>query len=253
MAIRMRSPRCEVEDLLQDSYLVMVRACQKFEETMECSFFGFLHRLLRQRLWSRAHHYNSMVHVPHGTRRWYGRLSAKPGGLSDQMTDHCEATEKLGLTRAKAKTLVMLNTAAPHPFNFGTLDLTDDVPGPEPEYKIDEEQEDAGERCRQMLSEVKPNYAEVLTLLFGIGTDEPIGITEIARRFGVSKQRVDQMRDKAVEELRSKTQKAPERPVRRAEAAARRRERGQAVRHLLHTLDPRSAQILTLLLSNSGI
>jgi RNA polymerase primary sigma factor len=56
------------------------------------------------------------------------------------------------------------------------------------------------ERSLRVLTE---RQQEVIRLFFGIGEDHPISLEEIGERFGITRERVRQIKDKAITKLRS--------------------------------------------------
>jgi RNA polymerase primary sigma factor len=62
---------------------------------------------------------------------------------------------------------------------------------------------DVGKKTRDLLSRLKPREQEILCLRFGIGKEKTHTLGEIAERFGISRQRVRQIEQRAVAKLKT--------------------------------------------------
>jgi RNA polymerase primary sigma factor len=59
------------------------------------------------------------------------------------------------------------------------------------------------QEIQRSLSQLTDRQQEVIRLFFGIGEDHPLSLEEIGDRFGITRERVRQIKDKAITKLRS--------------------------------------------------
>ncbi|MYF75296.1 MAG: sigma-70 family RNA polymerase sigma factor, partial [Gemmatimonadetes bacterium] len=59
------------------------------------------------------------------------------------------------------------------------------------------------------LATLTPREAEVITLYFGINREQPLTLEEIGERFGLTRERVRQIKEKALRRLRHTSRSRP--------------------------------------------
>jgi DNA-directed RNA polymerase sigma subunit (sigma70/sigma32) len=83
------------------------------------------------------------------------------------------------------------------------------APGPEPDAVVAEAE--AKERVQELIDSITPprtarttpaRYAEVIRLCFGLGEEDEMTLGEVGERMGVSRERVRQLRDVALGQMR---------------------------------------------------
>ena len=70
------------------------------------------------------------------------------------------------------------------------------------DYEKKEELEYIASKAKSLLGRLKPNEAKILTLLFGIGMERALGLSEVAAETGYTTERVRQIRTEAITKLR---------------------------------------------------
>jgi RNA polymerase primary sigma factor len=63
-------------------------------------------------------------------------------------------------------------------------------------------EESLQQEVRHALDSLRPREAQVLELYFGIGVDRPMSLEEIAMEFHLTRERVRQIKEKALSRLR---------------------------------------------------
>jgi RNA polymerase primary sigma factor len=71
----------------------------------------------------------------------------------------------------------------------------------ETEYEISDD-ENAGEMVARLISELRPREQQVLQLRFGLGGRQKLSLSQVGKVLAVSKERVRQIQDKALQRLR---------------------------------------------------
>ena len=120
-----------------------------------------------------------------------------------------ELAEELGITPEKVQEALKhsgRHLSMDAPFNDeddnSLLDVLPDEDDVSPdEYLMDESLKIDIERA---LSSLHPREAEITRLYFGIGREHPLTLEEIGQRFNLTRERVRQIKEKALRKLRQK-------------------------------------------------
>ena len=66
-----------------------------------------------------------------------------------------------------------------------------------------------GAMIEKALATLTPREAEVISLYFGINREQPLTLEEIGERFGLTRERVRQIKEKAIRRLRHNSRSRP--------------------------------------------
>jgi RNA polymerase primary sigma factor len=72
---------------------------------------------------------------------------------------------------------------------------------PENEFEFQDD-ENAGEAVARLISELRPREQQVLQLRFGLGGRQKLSLSQVGKVLAVSKERVRQIQDRALQKLR---------------------------------------------------
>ena len=197
-------------DLIDEGNLGLVRAAQKFDETKGVRFITYGVWWIRQAILQALAEQSRIVRVPMhraGTLWSIGkRANALLLELGREPTAE-EIAEGMSITEEEvAKTLAIsqtqLSLEAPiKPGEDGMLldYLPDDV-NPQPDEQAFENARD--ESIQEALSHLKPREAKILRLYFGLDGEDTMTLEQIGSQFGITRERVRQIRDRSLRKLR---------------------------------------------------
>ncbi len=196
-------------DLINEGNLGLLRAARRFDESREVRFVSYAVWWIRQAMLQAISQQSRMVHVPNGRiarrRRFVRTFNTLSQRLGRRATDEEVATE-LGVAPDMISSLsaapgsyISLDAPAPGSVSGSLLEL---VPDESPEGA-----QAAGERAalRQALESsltlLSGREAHVLRQYFGLD-GETRTLESIGVEIGVSRERVRQIKDKALNRLR---------------------------------------------------
>jgi RNA polymerase primary sigma factor len=122
------------------------------------------------------------------------RSGNEPGDLSP------DAPELLQRIHTATRPTVSLNATFDGESNFSLLQTIS-----ENEYEPDEDV-NAGETIARLICELRPREQQVLQLRFGLGGRQKLSLSQVGKVLAVSKERVRQIQDRAIQRLREVAQ-----------------------------------------------
>ncbi|KDB08347.1 RNA polymerase, sigma 70 subunit, RpoD/SigA [Burkholderia sp. lig30] len=203
----------ELSDLVQDGNIGLMRAIEKFEYRRGFKFSTYATWWIRQAIVrsvaDRARTIRLPVHVGDDLSR-VRRTSQRIRQRTGRKATHAQLAEESGLREDKLRALlslpgepVSLDTPLPDA-DVGLGELIEDQSSRSPFDTL------ADARMREcvaaLLKSVSPVEADVLRRRFGIGGTEPDTYDAIAKRAGMSRERVRQIERRALEALRAAAQ-----------------------------------------------
>jgi len=197
-------------DLINEGNLGLMRAAQRFDGSMNFKFISYAVWWIRQGILTALAEQSRVLNISAGrigimhkiskaNQRLEQRLGRQPqiGDLAAELDmTEMEITECLQL----ASTPVSL-TSQPNGDNDGAME----------EYLKDETSPaaDSGamgfllkENLAELLSTLEDREAEVLRMYYGVGSSTTYTLEEIAEKIGLTRERIRQIKEKALERLR---------------------------------------------------
>ncbi|MET3113820.1 RNA polymerase primary sigma factor [Pedobacter sp. CG_S7] len=196
-------------DLINEGNLGLIKAAQRFNETKGFKFISFAVWWIRQAILQALSDQTRIVRLPlnqissiiklnKATLTLEQDLERVPSSseLSDFMdVDIDKVEEYLNIARLP----VSLDAIISDEIGSTLLDtIADNSPGPDCALLKDSFNDD----IRKILDTLPLRERNIIILYFGLGNSEPIILEEIAIINGLSKERVRQLKDKALKELR---------------------------------------------------
>ena len=210
VAKRYQNQGVSLADLINEGNIGLMRAAQKFDETKGIKFISYAVWWIRQAILQALAEQSRIVRVPLSRAGTLHRIGKRSSTLTQELGREPtveEIAEELALSEDEIKhTLAMaqahLSLDAPLvPGEDGQLlDYVSDqfAPGPDEELysqALTKSIEDA-------LSTLSEREAKVLRLYFGLGETEPLTLEQIGERFGITRERVRQIKERALSRLR---------------------------------------------------
>lgn len=198
------------EDLINEGNLGLIEAAKRFDETRGFKFISYAVWWIRQSILkalaekgrivrlpsNRIEELNKIDNVYRDLEQIYGR---KP--TSDEIADqlHMNTENVLHSLMISGKSF-SLDTPPKEEMDVTLLDLINDGTEPAPDQPLSEESFRSD--IDRTLEKLTIREAEVVRLSFGIGTEGPMTLEEIGNRFDLTRERIRQIKNKAIEKLK---------------------------------------------------
>lgn len=203
-----------LSDLINEGNLGLIRAAHKFDETKGIKFISYAVWWIRQAILQALAEQSRIVRVPLSRAGALHRISRRANALQQELgreATHAEIAEGMDLTAEEvAKTVAIsqghLSLDAPRSPGDHTrlLDSLADEEGAAPDEQMFERA--LTEAVAESLSSLKEREAKILRLYFGLDGGEPMTLEDIGVLLGVTRERVRQIKDKAISRLRHQSQ-----------------------------------------------
>ncbi len=210
VARQYRNRGLSLADLISEGNAGLVRAAKTFDEKKGCKFISYAIWWIRQRILQAIAEQSRIVRLPlnrAGTLSRIGKTSGELGHQLGREPTPGEIAEHLDISEKEVNDT--LKVSIPHlSIDAPTSDEDDsslrevipDTEAPSPDEEVIERsmQEDVAEALKTLT----PREAKILTLYYGIGREEALTLEEIGRILGLTRERVRQIKEKAIKRLR---------------------------------------------------
>lgn len=203
-----------LSDLINEGNLGLIRAAHKFDETKGIKFISYAVWWIRQAILQALAEQSRIVRVPLNRAGTLHRIGRRANMLQQELgreATHAEIAEGMDLTEEDVAKTVALS--------LGHLSLEAPLsPGEDTrllDYLADEESAAPDEQTfvralsdavAESLASLKERESKILRLYFGLDGDEPMTLEEIGTRMGITRERVRQIKEKALSRLRHVSQ-----------------------------------------------
>ncbi len=197
-------------DLINEGNIGLIKAAKRFDEKRGFKFISYAVWWIRQSILQALAEQSRIVRLPLnrvGTLHKIGRTASTLEQEYGRAPSTYEIAEELDMSVEEIhNTLRISNThlSLDQPFNEGESnslkDVIEDEKSPSPEEDV--MQESLKKEIERVLSTLSEREAEVITLYFGINREHPLTLEEIGERFGLTRERVRQIKEKAIKRLR---------------------------------------------------
>jgi RNA polymerase primary sigma factor len=210
VARRYRNQGVSISDLVNEGNVGLMRAARKFDGTKGVRFISYAVWWIRQAMMQAIAEQSRIVRVPIGRVDRANQVARSGRELSQRIGREATADEiaselALPLEQVMESLAVRssyLSLDAPMSDNEDTsmLDLLPDSTGENPHEAT--QRQALKEVLESSLTHLPDREATVLRLYFGLDGEDPKTLEFIGRRFGVSRERVRQIKDRALTRLR---------------------------------------------------
>ncbi len=199
-----------LSDLINEGNLGLIRAAHKFDETKGIKFISYAVWWIRQAILQALAEQSRIVRVPLNRAGTLHRIGKRANTLLQELgreATHAEIAEGMDITEeevAKTMSISQVHLSLDAPLTPGEdnrlLDYLADTVNPTP----DEQTFDKAltEAIEDSLGSLKEREAKILRLYFGIDETEPMTLEEIGTLLGITRERVRQIKEKALSRLR---------------------------------------------------
>ncbi len=199
-------------DLINEGNYGLIKAAQRFDETRGFKFISYAVWWIRQAILQALAEQSRVVRLPLnriGTISKIRKTSARLAQNHDRAPNIEELAKELDIDVEKVREAMQhtgRHLSMDAPFNEDDDNSLLDVLPDEEDISPDETLLDESLKIdiERALSLLHPREAEITRLYFGIGREHPLTLEEIGQRFGLTRERVRQIKEKALRKLRQK-------------------------------------------------
>ncbi len=201
-----------LSDLINEGNLGLIKAAQRFDETRGFKFISYAVWWIRQSILQALAEQSRIVRLPLNKVGSLNKINKAFSELEQQFEREPSAeelAELLEITTDEVETT--LGVAARHvsmdaPFVEGEdnslLDVLENSTMPGTDSHLDYA-DSLRREIERSLGTLTDRQADVIKLYFGIGVEHPLSLEDIGDKFGLTRERVRQIKDKAINKLRA--------------------------------------------------
>jgi len=197
-------------DLINEGNIGLIVAAQRFDETRGFKFISYAVWWIRQRMIQAINSQGQKVRKPLNQKQ----KSTELFRLREQLVQKLERqpmaeeiAQAADMDVTQVERCLMANARCTsfdafigHEQESTLIDVFVDDSMETPDHHMDN-RESAKTQVKQLLSVLKPKEAEVLSFYYGVNGNRETGLEEIGQMMDLSKERVRQIRDKALQRL----------------------------------------------------
>jgi len=201
-----------LSDLINEGNLGLIKAAQRFDETRGFKFISYAVWWIRQSILQALAEQSRIVRLPLNKVGSLNKINKAFSELeqayerepsADELAELLEiSTEEVQTTLGVAARHVSMDAPFVEGEDNSLLDVLENggTPGTDTalEYK-----ESLRREIERSLSTLTERQMDVIKLYFGIGVQHPMSLEDIGEKFGLTRERVRQIKDKAINKLRS--------------------------------------------------
>ena len=199
-----------LSDLINEGNLGLIRAAHKFDETKGIKFISYAVWWIRQAILQALAEQSRIVRVPLNRAGTLHRIGRRANALLQELgreATHAEIAEGMDITEeevAKTMSISQVHLSLDAPLTPGEdnrlLDYLADTINPTPDEQTFEKA--LTDAIVDSLASLKEREAKILRLYFGLDESEPMTLEEIGTLLGITRERVRQIKEKALSRLR---------------------------------------------------
>jgi len=197
-------------DLINEGNLGLIKAAKRFDETRGFKFISYAVWWIRQSILQALAEQSRIVRLPLNRVGALNKISKELGKLEqeyERVPSAAELADSLDMTVSEVADTLKISgrhLSVDAPFAQGEdnrlLDVLENEETPDPDTDL------MGESLKveieRALSKLTTREGEVIRLYFGIGREHSLTLEEIGERFDLTRERVRQIKEKALRKLR---------------------------------------------------
>lgn len=201
-------------DLINEGNLGLIKAAQRFDETRGFKFISYAVWWIRQSILQALAEQSRIVRLPLNKVGLTNRINKAFSQLEQEYEREPSAEELAEVLELETEEVTAtLNMATRHvsmdtPLGDGEDNTLIDVMLNPNADATDEEldhKESLKTEIDRSLKTLTERQQEVIRYFFGIGVDHPLSLEDIGERFNLTRERVRQIKDKAINKLKTNT------------------------------------------------
>jgi RNA polymerase primary sigma factor len=199
-------------DLINEGNLGLIKAAQRFDETRGFKFISYAVWWIRQSILQALAEQSRIVRLPlnkvgltNRIQKAYSKLEQEfeREPSTEELAEMLELDiEEISSTLGMAARHVSVDTPLSEGEDSTLIDIMENTNADRAETNIEHKESLKQEIDRSMQS-LTERQKEVICFFFGIGVDHPMSLEDIGGRFNLTRERVRQIKDKAITKLRT--------------------------------------------------
>lgn len=196
-------------DLINEGNLGLIKAAKRFDETKGFKFISYAVWWIRQSILQAIAEQSRIVRLPLNQVGSLSKISKAFSKLEqeyerepspEELADTLETTvDKISDTLSNSGRHVSMDA----PFVQGEENtLLDVLENNDPNTDSSLINESLSEEIKRSLATLTEREREIIVLFFGLSTNHPLSLEEIGEKFNLTRERVRQIKDKALQRLR---------------------------------------------------
>lgn len=201
-----------LSDLINEGNLGLIKAAQRFDETRGFKFISYAVWWIRQSILQALAEQSRIVRLPLNKVGSLNKINRAFSELeqeferepsSDELAELLEIpTEEVETTLGVAARHVSMDAPFVDGEDNSLLDVLENSKTPKTDREL-EYNNSLSTEIECSLGTLTERQCDVIKLYFGIGVEHPLSLEDIGERFGLTRERVRQIKDKAINKLRS--------------------------------------------------
>lgn len=201
-----------LSDLINEGNLGLIKAAQRFDETRGFKFISYAVWWIRQSILQALAEQSRIVRLPLNKVGSLNKINRAFSELeqeferepsSDELAELLEIpTEEVETTLGVAARHVSMDAPFVDGEDNSLLDVLENSKTPKTDREL-EYNNSLSTEIERSLGTLTERQCDVIKLYFGIGVEHPLSLEDIGERFGLTRERVRQIKDKAINKLRS--------------------------------------------------
>ncbi|MDD3094922.1 MAG: RNA polymerase sigma factor RpoD/SigA [Candidatus Neomarinimicrobiota bacterium] len=200
-------------DLINEGNLGLIKAAERFDETRGFKFISYAVWWIRQSILQALAEHSRIVRLPLnrvGTISKITRATEELEGEQERTPNEEELAIKLGIKPQEVSDAVRISRrhhSLDAPFRDGEknslIDIIEDNGQKSPDRSLMDESLES--EIKSALDTLKEREREVIKMYFGIDREYALTLNEIGEEFNLTRERVRQIKEKAIRRLRHKS------------------------------------------------
>ncbi len=197
-------------DLINEGNLGLIKAAKRFDETKGFKFISYAVWWIRQSILQAIAEQSRIVRLPLNQVGSLSKISKAFSKLEqeferepspEELADTLETTvDKISDTLSNSGRHVSMDAPFVQGEENTLLDVLENSDTPNTDSLLINES--LSEEIKRSLSTLTEREREIVTLFFGLSTNHPLSLEEIGEKFNLTRERVRQIKDKALQRLR---------------------------------------------------
>ncbi|NBC25044.1 MAG: sigma-70 family RNA polymerase sigma factor [Bacteroidetes bacterium] len=201
-----------LSDLINEGNLGLIKAAQRFDETRGFKFISYAVWWIRQSILQALAEQSRIVRLPLNKVGSLNKINRAFSELeqnyerepsADELAEQLEISpEEVETTLAVASRHVSVDAPFVEGEDNSLLDVLENDKTPETDEALDYTQS-LSKEINRSLGSLTERQCDVIKLYYGIGLKHPMSLEDIGDKFGLTRERVRQIKDKAINKLRT--------------------------------------------------